>query len=147
MEWLFFVLQAKYAKLFTRWLNINLYRNVHDFVRAPCTQQSPTIIILPCTFHLEKTCSVGWSVWRVLKSSSWANATLPAQWTNHDMILSQKQSENIQEGKFEETRHNKLGSHAFVIICLHAWSWCFRWPIVPTFHLLSNNLKRRVWFS
>ena len=85
-------------------------------------QQSPTIIILPCTFHLEKTCSVGWSVWRVLKSSSWAKATLPAQWTNHDMIFSQKQSENIQEGKFEETRHNKLGSHAFVIVCLHAWS-------------------------
>lgn len=34
------------------------------------------------------------------------------------MIFSQKQSENIQEGKFEETRHNKLGSLAFVIICL-----------------------------
>ena len=101
-------------------------------------QQSPTIIILPCTFHLEKTCSVGWSVWRVLKSSSWAKATLPAQLTNHDMIFSQKQSENIQEGKFEETRHNKLGSHAFVIICLHAWSGCFRWPIVSTFHLLST---------
>ena len=110
-------------------------------------QQSPTIIILPCTFHLEKTCSVGWSVWRVLKSSSWAKATLPAQLTNHDMIFSQIQNENIQEGKFEETRHNKLGSHAFVIICLHAWSWCFRWPIVSTFHPLSNDLKRRVSFS
>lgn len=60
-------------------------------------QQSPKIIILPCTFHLEKTCSVGWSVWRVLKSSSWAKASPPAQLTNHDMIFSQKQSENIQK--------------------------------------------------
>ena len=98
-----------------------------------------SMCILPCTFHSEKTSSVGWSVWRVLKSSSWANATLPAQLTNHDMIFSQKQSVNIwrRENSKKPATINLVATLLWLFAFAYAWSRCIRWPIEPTFHLLS----------